>query len=165
ATADEAGVPRPWRPLLRDVLVQLVRNAVAHGIEPIDERLRRGKPTEGLVQLALRHHADSGWLELIVQDDGRGLDAEKVRQRAAELGVGDAGGERWAELLFQPGFTTVERPHLHAGRGVGLDAVRELVDARGGRVELHSERGNFCAVQVLLPLPAPVMSPAVEVPA
>ena len=158
ATADEPGVLRAWRPLLRNVLVQLVRNAVAHGIEPLDERLRRGKPSEGVVQLALRHHADSGWLELIVQDDGRGLDPERVRQRAAELGVGEAPAEGWAELLFRPGFTTVERPHLHAGRGVGLDAVRELVETRGGRVELHSERGRFCAVQVLLPLP--VAAPA-----
>jgi signal transduction histidine kinase len=143
-------VPPHWRGLLRDVLVQLVRNAVAHGVEVPEERRRRGKPEVGTVQVALRSYPIEGWLEVVVQDDGRGLDRAAIERRAAELGV--EAGERWRELLFRPGFSTAGSAHLHAGRGVGLDAVRDLVNGGGGRVELHSEPGRWCAVQVLLPL-------------
>lgn len=152
ASAGNGGPPVEWRELLRGVLVQLLRNAVAHGIEAPEERRRVGKPPEGLVQVALRQHAELGWLELIVQDDGRGLDREAVRRRAERLGLAVPAADGWTELLFHSGFSTEERPHLHAGRGVGLDAVRDLVAARGGRVELHSQPGRFCAAQVLLPL-------------
>jgi chemotaxis protein histidine kinase CheA len=171
--AVEGGAPPPsWREPLRDVLVQLLRNAVAHGVEAPAERERAGKPAEGLVQVALRRHPDAGagpgaatgWLELIVQDDGRGVDAGAVRRRAEQLGIPAPAGGEWSELLFHPGFSTAEVPHLHAGRGVGLDTVRDLVAARGGRVELHSEPGRFCAARVLVPLGAPVV-PSRAVPA
>lgn len=147
-----AGLSAGWLPPVRDVAVQLLRNAVAHGIETPAERLRAGKDGEGLVQVALRHHGDTGWLELIVQDDGRGLDGEAIARRARQLGLAAPASGNWAELLFHPGFSTQQEANLHAGRGVGLDAVRAMVAERGGNVQLHGEPGRFCAAQVLLPL-------------
>jgi signal transduction histidine kinase len=149
-TGDGERVPAALRPLLRDLLVQLVRNAVAHGIEEAAARQRAGKEIVGLVQVALRLHDVDGWVECIVQDDGRGLDIEALRRRAAALGLAVPSDPR--QLIFQPGFSTAGEAHLHAGRGAGLDLVRTLVEERGGRIEVHSEAGRYCAFQVVLPL-------------
>ena len=153
--ARETELPERWSGLLRDVLVQLVRNSLAHGVEPAEERLRAGKPEVATLQLALRTH-DEGWTEWVFQDDGRGIDWERVRQRAEGQGLPAGSQTELAELLFLPGFSTARETTAHAGRGVGLDLVRDRISEAGGSISVHSESGSFCAFQILLPAPVEV---------
>lgn len=150
--ANETELPERSTAVLRDVLVQLVRNSLAHGVEPTVERLRAGKPEIATLQLAVRRH-DEGWSEWIFQDDGRGIDWERVRRRAESQGLPAGSPGELAELLFFPGFSTVEETTPHAGRGVGLDLVRDRVASVGGSISVHSQAGSFCAFQILLPQP------------
>ena len=150
--ARETELPERSTAVLRDVLVQLVRNSLAHGVEPAVERLRAGKPEIATLQLAVRRH-DEGWSEWIFQDDGRGIDWERVRRRAESQGLPAGSPGELAELLFFPGFSTAEETTPHAGRGVGLDLVRDRVASVGGSISVHSEAGRFCAFQILLPQP------------
>jgi two-component system chemotaxis sensor kinase CheA len=146
----EEEIPPGIRPLVDRVLVQLARNSLVHGIEDPESRRRAGKPPAGTLQLALRRHQDDKRLELIFQDDGRGLDLEKIGRRAAALGLA-AGPAELPGLIFRPGFSTAEEKTLDAGRGVGLDLVKAEVEALGGKILVHSRPGAFCAFQILLP--------------
>src|SRR5262249_18358060 len=112
-------VPATLARVLPTVLVQLVRNAIAHGIETPLERTREGKEPRGLVKIGATD-AEAG-PTIVVEDDGRGLDEAQIAARAKELGVGEAPAN---ELVFEPGVTTRARADEIAGRGVGLDAVR-----------------------------------------
>ncbi len=137
---------------LREVLPQLAINAVAHGIESPDVRIAAGKPATGTLMLAARAHPASRRLEVVFQDDGAGLDLDRLRQRAQALGLAASSAAELGRLVFEPGFSTAESATVHAGRGVGLDLVKARVEAEGGRVAVVSEPGRLCAVRLLLPL-------------
>lgn len=149
AEVDDAGLGESFRDLLRIAIPQLVRNSLAHGIEPPEERLAAGKDPTGTVRLRVR--AREGWHELVVQDDGRGLDVAALRRRAVERGVPAELLDDPAALMFLSGFSTADTAGLHAGRGVGLDLVAAETRARGGAVEVHGTPGAWCAVRILLP--------------
>ena len=136
--------------LLREVPPQLVRNSLVHGVEAAAERQSLGKPATATVQFVAR--ARGTRVEWVFQDDGAGLDLERLRARAAEAGVAVAPGADPATLAFLPGVSTARTIDRHAGRGVGLDLVRERVESHGGRVRIHSAPARFCAVQIVLPL-------------
>jgi chemotaxis protein histidine kinase CheA len=146
-------LPDTYAPVLRDALVQLARNALVHGVESPELRRLRGKPALATLQLAERQRpgSGSGWIELIFQDDGGGLDLAALRARAEELGRAPASDDELRRLIFLPGFSTASEATLHAGRGAGLDLVRHQIEAVGGRIAVHSEPGRFCAFQILLP--------------
>jgi len=136
-------------------LTHLVTNAVEHGIETPDARVRAGKPPGGTLTLECSRIQDEIVLELA--DDGAGVDREKLASRAAALGL--LPRERafalaqtdLVRLLCLPGLTTRDRPGDNAGRGVGLDAVRESVHGLGGLVEVVSEQGRGTLVRLRLP--------------
>ncbi len=136
--------------LLREVLPQLVRNALVHGVEDAAARESLGKPATATVQFVARSRGTRA--EWVFQDDGAGLDLERLRARAAEAGVAVALGADPATLAFLPGVSTAQTIDRHAGRGIGLDLVRERVESHGGRVRIHSAPARFCAVQIVLPL-------------
>ncbi len=141
-------------PLLREVLQQLVRNAVIHGIEPPDERLAAQKNARGVIIVARKPHDEFD--EFIVQDDGRGLDVGGILRAA-----GREGTETDAfELIFAPGISTAETVTEDAGRGIGLDQVRAAIVEHGGSIEIHHEPGRFCAFQILLPRMVPAYETA-----
>lgn len=125
---------------LRAPLQHLLRNAVAHGIEPRRERRRRGKPPDGSVHLTARLAGDA--IVITVQDDGAGIDRERVVARAAELGMpvgaGAIGDDQLLRLLCSPGFTTRTEVDSTAGRGIGLDAVRDAVHTLRGSMVLQN---------------------------
>jgi len=127
---------------LVDPMIQIVRNAVIHGIEDPDTRARQGKPLGGTVTLSAR--MQGGDVVLAIADDGRGIDVESVRRRGVELGLlspreaASAPAERILEAIFLPGFTTRAEADEHSGRGVGLDVVRREVEKLGGRVRVGS---------------------------
>lgn len=139
---------------LRDPLVHLIRNAVAHGIEQPAARLAAGKPAVGIV--TLQAVTDGGWVNIRVSDDGAGIDWAAVRARAVErglLGPDEAAEDRrLAECLFEPGFSTAARITELAGRGVGLDVVRQNVANLGGEVEAVKQRGGGAAFEMRVPL-------------
>lgn len=130
-------------------LEHLLRNALAHGIEPTPVRVQAGKPVQGQLRLSVRAEGRSVAIDLA--DDGSGLDFLRIRDRAIERGLIDADAQlteaELAQLIFLPGFTTAEQVSAIAGRGVGLDVVRAEVAAMGGRIEVQSMAGqgaSFC---------------------
>jgi two-component system sensor histidine kinase and response regulator WspE len=142
-------------------LGHLLRNALDHGLETAAERIATGKPAEGMIRLEARHQA--GALQIIVADDGRGIDIERIRQAVVRRGL--AGEETAArlsesELLefpFLPGFTLKEEVTEISGRGVGLDVVQEMVRQVRGRVRIVSQPGEGTQFRLELPLTLSVM--------
>ena len=137
---------------LREPLLHLVRNAVDHGLEAPEARRAAGKPPYGT--LVLRAFHEPGALVVELADDGRGLRYERLRERAAALGLPTESlePEALAELVFHPGLSTAEAVTEVSGRGVGMDVVRRGVEALRGRVSLRSEEGHGTTVTLRLPL-------------
>jgi chemosensory pili system protein ChpA (sensor histidine kinase/response regulator) len=141
---------------ITDPLIHLVRNAIAHGIEDTPARERAGKSARGKVTVRAFHRGNHAFIE--VQDDGSGLDYERIRQTAIGAGlVSVAEAEHLSEnelraFLFHPGFTTAESKTEVAGRGVGLDVVRNNVHSLNGEIEIQSEPGKGTCFGVKVPL-------------
>lgn len=132
----------------------LLRNALVHGIEPPAERERAGKPATGQLRVEMRQ--DGNDIAIRFADDGGGLRAERIRDRAEAQGLIEPGAaldERaLAELVFRPGFTTATEVSELAGRGIGMDVVRAEVTALGGRIETRSTAGQGTEFRLVLPL-------------
>jgi two-component system chemotaxis sensor kinase CheA len=126
-----------------------IRNALDHGIESPAERARLGKPAEGRISIAVRGDAQSITVELI--DDGRGIDFEKVRAKAKELGLPHANEAQLTEALFHAGFTTSDQATELSGRGIGMSALREAARSLGGVVSLSSKAGQGTTLRVRFP--------------
>jgi two-component system chemotaxis sensor kinase CheA len=139
-----------------DPLVHLIRNALDHGIETKEERIAKGKPPVGTLILSARHEGNNVVIE--VEDDGRGLDREKILKKAIERGLVDevkASGlpdEKVYEFLFMPGFSTKEQVSELSGRGVGMDVVKNTVESLNGTVHIESKKGLGTKVIIKLPL-------------
>lgn len=149
--AAEVEVDKALVTTLHDVLGHAVRNAVAHGIEGAGDRTTAGKPAGGTV--TVRAVLQSQGIVVTVTDDGRGVDADRVRERALGLGLSPNGGDLdLDEVLFHPGLTTASAVTEGSGRGVGLDAVRAAVDAIGGSVSFDSSPGEGSRLSISVPL-------------
>jgi two-component system chemotaxis sensor kinase CheA len=139
---------------LRDPLLHIVRNAIDHGIEAPDVRNERGKPRAGVLRLAADY--SGAMVRIRVEDDGAGLDPDRIRARAEERGIIEAGAPlstaELQELLFAPGFSTAETATAVSGRGVGMDVVRRNVEALSGAVSLSSIHGEGTTVELRIPL-------------
>jgi two-component system chemotaxis sensor kinase CheA len=141
---------------LGDAVLHVLRNAIDHGVEPPEERRMRGKPPRGVVRVEVRRQRDRVVLE--VRDDGRGLDTERLKALAVERGLvspdeARAMSEREALLLCtRPGLSTAATVTDISGRGVGMDAVKRVVEGVGGALELESTRGRGAVVRLSLPL-------------
>jgi two-component system chemotaxis sensor kinase CheA len=141
---------------LNDPLLHLLRNAIDHGVEPPEERRMRGKPARGTVKVLVRRDRDRVVLE--VSDDGRGMDSERLRASAVERGLltlesARALSERDALMLScLPGVSTAAAVTDISGRGVGMDAVKRVVESVGGVLELESTRGQGTTCRLSLPL-------------
>jgi len=160
-TGETTQVDRDILQKLDAPLGHLLRNAVDHGIESPDERRAAGKPEEGVVHLEARHN--SGMLQVLVSDDGRGVDLESLRATVLRRGLTNA--ETAAQLseaellrfLFLPGFTMKEAVTEISGRGVGLDVVHEMVKQVRGTVRVSSELAKGTCFQMQLPLTLSVL--------
>jgi len=153
---EQTQVDRDLLERLEAPLNHLVRNAVDHGIEPPDERVRAGKPPAAMVRLEALHSA--GMLLIIVSDDGRGIDVERVRRLLVERWLADAeSAARMSEdevlqFLFLPGFSTKETVSEVSGRGVGLDVVHTIVKQVRGTIRVVTTVGQGTRFQLQLPL-------------
>ena len=137
-------------------LLHLVRNAVDHGVEPPAVRTAAGKPLPARVTIRTDPRAGSDRVELVIEDDGAGIDLAAVAQRALELGVRTpdaqaATASELLELLFHPGFTTRRRASAVSGRGIGLDAVRSELQELGGAVTVRTTAGAGTAFTLRAP--------------
>jgi chemosensory pili system protein ChpA (sensor histidine kinase/response regulator) len=141
---------------IADPLLHLVRNAVAHGIESAEERYESGKPDEGHIAVRAYHKGNHIYVE--VEDDGRGIDMERVRKTAVEGGFVPAkdadnlGRRELLDLLFRPGFSTAPNRTELAGRGVGLDVVRSNLNSLNGEIEIETEKGIGSRFTLKVPL-------------
>ncbi|MDH4121519.1 MAG: chemotaxis protein CheW [Deltaproteobacteria bacterium] len=141
---------------LNGPMTHLVRNACDHGLETPQERVRAGKPPVGRLLLHAFH--EGGQINLVIKDDGRGIDTAAVRRRALERGLktesdlNDMSEEEIHSLIFLPGFSTAQRVTDVSGRGVGMDVVRTTVNELGGHVEIHSVQGKGSTITLKLPL-------------
>lgn len=139
-----------------DPLVHLVRNAVDHGIEKPAERKAKGKPTQGKITLNAYHQ--SGNVVIEIGDDGKGLDREKILEKALEKKLITAQeGENFSDeqvfdLIFQPGFSTAQTVSDVSGRGVGMDVVKRNIQALNGIVEVRSAKDKGSKITIRLPL-------------
>ncbi|MGA2926815.1 MAG: chemotaxis protein CheA [Solirubrobacteraceae bacterium] len=138
--------------LLADPLVHLVRNSLDHGLETPAERVAAGKPPEG--RLTLRASQEADGVRVQVADDGRGIDPDAVRRAARARGIAVDGLSDQAarELILAPGFSTAEEISDLSGRGVGMDAVRAVLDKLGGSIAIESQTGQGTTVSLRLPL-------------
>lgn len=142
-TGTDIQLPAEIYAAIRDPLLHLVRNAAIHGIEAVEERLRLGKPAEGMITVSASEHADR--IIVSVTDNGAGLDTDRIRSIAKDKGLLPDSSLSEAELqdlIFKPGFSTAPSLTTAAGRGMGMDIVRAHVEQVGGSVEIRSERGR-----------------------
>ena len=153
-TGEETEVDKSMLEQLSDPLTHLIRNSCDHGLESAEERRAAGKPDVGTIGLHAYHRAGNVVLE--VSDDGRGLDVERIREKAARNGLipatADLTREQIQMLIFEPGFSTCEQVSDLSGRGVGMDVVRQNIKALNGSLSLQSEPGKGLMIRLQVPL-------------
>lgn len=141
---------------IKDPLTHLVRNSCDHGIESPAERTSKGKAAQG--RLLLRAYHEGGQVNIEISDDGSGIDASRIKQKAVEKGLlRPEQTERMTEreavnLVFMPGFSTAEKVTSISGRGVGMDVVKTNIEKIGGVVDLSSRPGEGTTVKIKIPL-------------
>lgn len=149
-------VPETYKRAVKDITIQLVRNAVVHGIEMPQDRLASQKPEAGVLNVDFVDRGSEGY-ELVVRDDGRGLQLDRIKEVAIDRGLITPAqaslldARQAMALIFRPGFSTSEEVTTDAGRGAGMDLVRVLVAEMGGRVGLASAGGRFAKFKIWLP--------------
>lgn len=139
---------------LVDPLMHMIRNAVDHGIDPPEERRARGKPVPALI--ALRAYHAAGCIVIEIEDDGRGLDRDRLLEKALERGLFSPGQQPTDQeifhTIFTPGLSTAATVTALSGRGVGMDVVRRNIDALRGRIDIASKPGAGILFTLTLPL-------------
>jgi chemotaxis protein histidine kinase CheA len=149
-------VPPQHQARVKDICVQMVRNAIVHGIEAAERRVTQGKQPAGVVRVSFANHGSDDFT-LLIEDDGGGLSYEQILNRALALNLVKPAQavqmDRAAvfRLIFMPGFSTASKPSEHAGRGVGLDVVNTLVRECGGRIGIATTPGQFTRFKMQLP--------------
>jgi two-component system chemotaxis sensor kinase CheA len=144
---------------LAEPLTHMLRNSMDHGLEPHEEREALGKPRTGTIRLSAEHRGER--VIIVIEDDGRGIDRERVLARAVDQGL--VGPEEALspdeidQLIFHPGFSTAKEVSSVSGRGVGMDVVKKKIQALGGRCHLRSEPGRGARFVITLPLTLAVL--------
>ncbi|MDR1905116.1 MAG: hypothetical protein LBQ88_22900 [Treponema sp.] len=139
---------------IKETLIQLIRNAVYHGIESPDERIAQGKSEVGIIALSIELENDN--LHIILKDDGRGLDFDSIRKRAEERrlinNASKVNKNYLTHVLFMPGFSTSDSEGAYAGRGIGLSLVRAHIHDLHGTIKLQSVQGKGTIFTISVPL-------------
>jgi len=141
---------------LSEVLLHMVRNSVDHGIETPQERIAAGKEETGKISIICSR--ESGNMKIIISDDGKGIDTEKIRQKIVKEGLIDEetsknlSKEELTDFIFQSGFSTSEKTSNISGRGVGMDVVRDSIEALKGSIVVDSEQGKGSKFTIMIPL-------------
>ncbi|KAA3615118.1 MAG: hypothetical protein D8M58_22045 [Calditrichaeota bacterium] len=148
-------IPKSNQKLIVDILIQLIKNSVAHGIESNDDRKKLKKDKVGKIELS--SCKSDGEFGIIIRDDGYGLKLDKLRSKAIESGkfsneeINNWSKELLADTIFTSGISTTDQANLSSGRGVGLDAVKEIVKSLHGKITVDFEEDEFCQFSVMFP--------------
>ena len=154
---DEAVLENGPRRIIKEVLTQLVRNAVIHGIENPLEREALGKEADGRLMLSIK--SAGGHIKIEFSDDGRGIDFDKIRKKAESLNLynaenGAVDPNKLLQLIFHPGFSTANEVNMSAGRGVGLDLVRNRIQELRGTIKVSTKKGKGTNFHLHIPMGA-----------
>ncbi|TRO83068.1 chemotaxis protein CheA [Trichloromonas acetexigens] len=154
-SGEETEVDKTVVETITDPLVHLIRNSLDHGLEPPDERIRAGKPEKGIVRLSARHEEGEVWIT--IEDDGRGLNRDKILSKAISKGLIDGDGSDMSDkaiynLIFQAGFSTADKITDVSGRGVGMDVVKQNIEKIKGKIEVTSKPGQGSRMILRIPL-------------
>jgi two-component system chemotaxis sensor kinase CheA len=152
---EETEVDKTVIEMITDPLVHLLRNSMDHGLEPPAERRAAGKTEKGTIELSARHEEGEVWIT--IEDDGRGLNREKILSKAREKGMITGDGAELSDkmvysLIFQPGFSTADRITDISGRGVGMDVVKQNLEKIKGRIDVLSRAGRGTSINLRIPL-------------
>jgi len=156
---DPQKIPSKFYNIIKDILIQLVRNSVTHGIETPKVREQMGKSPVGKIILSSNNKLrSSDRYELTLRDDGRGLDIDELKMKAVEMNhVSKEEIDTWddkkiVELIYVSGVSTVQKATMNAGRGVGMDIIKSNVEKQGGKIEISFKRNKFCEFKISLPI-------------
>lgn len=154
-----ARIDKPIVDLLIEPLIHLARNAIDHGIENPKERVKKGKPEEGKILINAFQSENSVYIEF--SDDGKGIDLEKVKEKAEQLGLTKLyhriTEEQLLQFLFQPGFSTKEHTSKISGRGIGLDSVKATLTSIGGDIFIETRKDKGTKFTLKLPVTTAIM--------
>jgi len=144
------------RRVVKDILMQLIRNSAVHGIETPEERKKRGKNETGIVKLSIKYSEDKKHVHVKLTDDGNGLDYKKIAVKALQkkmLKKEEAvKKDMLLKVIFMPGFSTAESETVHGGRGIGLNLVRDRIKEVKGTIKIKSEDGKGTVFFISLPV-------------
>lgn len=152
---------------VNSIVIQLIRNAVVHGIEAPQERQQHNKPERGKLVLNLSRLNDDTF-EISFRDDGQGISAEALRAAAVRSGrlTAEAAAEmdprKVVAMIFEPGFSTRDHADQDGGRGAGLDAVKDIVCGLGGQIRIGTTPGEYCHFRIAVPTPRAAINAAVD---
>lgn len=140
--------------LINDIIIHSIRNSLDHGIELPEEREAKGKSAAGMISIQIRESNEIVHIE--IEDDGKGIDTDKIHQKAIERGLLAANkniseGEA-LKLVFHPGFSTADQVSTISGRGLGMDAVSDIVQRMKGNIEIDSSSGKYTKIKIDLPM-------------
>jgi len=157
---DSRVLPTDRRRMIKDVLIQLVRNSMTHGVEEADARAKLGKPRTATISVRRLGSTASNVFGFTYRDDGRGLDPDRIRARAVAQGIVTEDEAREYDdsgvvaLIFAPGFSTTATADEDSGRGMGMDIIKQrIIDDCGGEISINSDPGKFCEFSFVIPIP------------
>ena len=159
---EETELDRQVLELIKDPLTHMVRNSADHGLETPEERKAAGKSETGTVYLNAYH--EGGHIIIAISDDGKGLDPEKIANKAIRNGltteneIANLSEQQVLQFVFKPGFSTADNVSAVSGRGVGMDVVRSNIEQIGGTIELSSKQGQGSKFTVKIPLTLAIVS-------
>lgn len=140
---------------ISDPIVHIIRNSIDHGLEAPDERKKKKKTETGKISITAKHESGEVWIS--ISDDGKGLDREKILEKARRQGLAGANAENLPDsevfaYIFEPGFSTAEKITDISGRGVGMDVVKKNIEKLNGKISIKSEQGKGASIILQLPL-------------
>lgn len=151
---NEITLPHQMETTIKEIVIQLIRNAVVHGIEPADERVQKGKSAQGHIALNLLELAES--YKLTIEDDGQGINYQAIANKAIQMGYAADDVATWSKqkligLLFKSGFSTKEQSDEDAGRGVGMDIIKEHVQSLNAHIGVDTKEGQSTRFTIKIP--------------
>jgi len=160
---DAEAIDKGPRRVMKEILMQLIRNSAVHGVELPEVRKAKGKNETGIVKLSIKMSEDQKYIHMKLSDDGKGLDYKKIAQKAVANKIikkeDAANKDMLIKAIFAPGFSTADTEGVHAGRGIGLNLVRDRIKEVNGTIKLRSEADKGTLFFVSLPVNNPAAKP------
>jgi two-component system chemotaxis sensor kinase CheA len=150
---DDEAIDRGPRRIIKEVLMQLIRNSALHGIEEPEDRIAKGKDETGVIRLSIKLKEEK--IHIKLGDDGNGINYKKIAEKALRLNLinkKDAEDkDKLLKIIFAPGFSTAETEGVHAGRGIGLNLVRDRVRSENGSIKVETKSGKGTVFNIFFP--------------